>query len=457
VYCFSNISTIYSIRIIRGEISVSTYTPIASVTLSSAQSSVTFSGIPQTYTDLVLVANGRTSADGIYVNLRLNNDTSNTLSATRLLGNGSSASSSRATAQSLLTLTPNTAWDTTNPGTIIVQIQNYSNTTTNKTMLVRGNIERPGVGGEVSAIVGMWASTAAVNRVDFSTGSSTFLAGTTFNLYGVANASITNTAKATGGDTITTDGTYWYHTFYSSGTFTPTQALTADYLVVAGGGAGGKHNAGGGGAGGMRCTVTGTGGSGSLESPLSLTAQAYTVTIGAGGAASSASGVQPGASGSNSVFATITSTGGGGGGGESNNGLAGGSGGGGGANTSTGGAASPSGQGFAGANGGGGSSGNLSGGGGGASAAGTTGSSGGGNGGAGRATSISGTSVTYAGGGGGGANSGSGGSGGAGGGANAGQNAGTANTGGGGGGGNDGAFLPGGNGGSGIVIVRYAV
>jgi len=433
---------------------VSTYQPIASVTLSSAQSSVTFSGIPQTYTDLVLVINNIVSSGtGNDTALRFNDDTASNYSNTYMLGTGSSALSGR----NPLTYADNGYLDANsgNPNTRIIHLMNYANTTTFKTQLTRASGQN---GGQVTAYVNLWRSTSAITKIlIYSAFSLSYASGSTFNLYGVANASITNTAKATGGDTITTDGTYWYHTFYSSGTFTPTQALTADYLVVAGGGAGGKHNAGGGGAGGMRCTVTGTGGSGSLESPLSLTAQAYTVTIGAGGAASSASGVQPGASGSNSVFATITSTGGGGGGGESNNGLAGGSGGGGGANTSTGGAASPSGQGFAGANGGGGSSGNLSGGGGGASAAGTTGSSGGGNGGAGRATSISGTSVTYAGGGGGGANSGSGGSGGAGGGANAGQNAGTANTGGGGGGGNDGAFLPGGNGGSGIVIVRYAV
>jgi hypothetical protein len=430
---------------------VSTYTPIASVTLSSAQSSVTFSGIPQTYTDLVAVIEGTATTSLGTIQMRFNGDTGTNYSSTYMWGTGSAAVSDRDS--NITTGGCNIGFLGTGRGNNIINIQSYSNTTTNKTAIVRSSVP----GNRVAATVNLWRSTAAVNEVRFNIlGGDTFTSGSTFNLYGVANASITNVAKATGGDSVTTDGTYWYHTFRTSGTFTPTQALTADYLVVAGGGAGGKHNAGGGGAGGMRCTVTGTGGSGSLESPLSLTAQAYTVTIGAGGAASSASGVQPGASGSNSVFATITSTGGGGGGGEANNGLAGGSGGGGGANTSTGGAASPSGQGFAGANGGGGSSGNLSGGGGGASAAGTTGSSGGGNGGAGRATSISGTSVTYAGGGGGGANSGSGGSGGAGGGANAGQNAGTANTGGGGGGGNGGAFLPGGNGGSGIVIVRYA-
>jgi hypothetical protein len=63
-----------------------------------------------------------------------------------------------------------------------------------------------------------------------------------------------------------TDGTYWYHTFVSSGTFTPQKAISCDYLVVAGGGGGGQDdNGAGGGAGGLRCTVGATGGGGSLE------------------------------------------------------------------------------------------------------------------------------------------------------------------------------------------------
>jgi hypothetical protein len=114
----------------------------------------------------------------------------------------------------------------------------------------------------------------------------TFLQYSTFYLYGVAALGTTPAIVpyATGGDTIMTDGTYWYHTFVSSGTFTPAKALTADYLVVAGGGGGGQ--------GGQRCrwrrwtscTVGATGGGGSLESALSLGTSAYTVTIGAGGA-----------------------------------------------------------------------------------------------------------------------------------------------------------------------------
>lgn len=164
-----------------------TYDKIASNTLSTAQSTVTFYSISGSYTDLVCIVNGRTTADGIYVNLRLNNDTSNTLSATRLTGSGSAAASSRVFNSNLLTLTPNAAWDSVSPCSTIINIQNYSNTTTHKSILVRSNVER-GAYGEVSAIVGRWASTAAVDRVDFITGSSTFLAGTTFTIYGIKAA-----------------------------------------------------------------------------------------------------------------------------------------------------------------------------------------------------------------------------------------------------------------------------
>ena len=52
---------------------MSTYQPIASVTLSSAQSSVTFSGIPQTYTDLVVVVSGYYSGT-TYGSFQLNGD-----------------------------------------------------------------------------------------------------------------------------------------------------------------------------------------------------------------------------------------------------------------------------------------------------------------------------------------------------------------------------------------------
>jgi hypothetical protein len=436
---------------------VSTYTPIASVTLSSAQSSVTFSGIPQTYTDLVLVASAKGSVNDRSFLVRFNSDTGSNYSGTYVFGSGSSASSGRYTSESSIRL--GAVISNTNFDTYVVSMNNYSNSTTFKSVLSRENVSTIGV----VAMVGLWRNTSAITTLDFLLNEGTFASGTTFNLYGVANASITNVAKATGGDSVYTDGTYWYHIFRSSGTFTPTQALTADYLVVAGGGgaaATASYYVGGGGAGGLRCTVGATGGGGSLESAVSLTnGTAYTITVGAGGAGGNTTGAPSGISGSNSSISgtgltTITSTGGGSSTGSVPN--TGGSGGGGTINNN--GAAGTANQGYAGGNGSGAGVAGAGGGGGGAGGAGTNGNGAtntGGNGGAGVTTAISGTSTSYAGGGGGTSNA-AGGTATAGGGAGkttGTANSGTANTGGGGGGTNN---FNGGSGGSGIVIIRYA-
>ena len=135
---------------------------------------------------------------------------------------------------------------------------------------------------------------------------------------------------ATGG-TITTSGDFKIHTFTSSGTFTVTDAggpggsTTVDYLVIAGGGGGGKVVGGAGGAGGYRESFPNpaTGG-------FPVSAQAYPITIGAGGTNASSPVPQNASPGSNSTFSTITSAGGGSGGSSGGGGGAdGGSGGGG--------------------------------------------------------------------------------------------------------------------------------
>ena len=263
---------------------------------------------------------------------------------------------------------------------------------------------------------------------------------------------MSNKFLATGG-TVTTSGNYTIHTFLSSGNFVVSSGGTVDVLVVAGGGSGGSGNggSGGGGAGGFRQIADTT-----------VSAQTYTITVGAGGAA------QPGGQGndgSNSAALGYTSIGGGGGGRWHNVvGRSGGSGGGGGGAVGTGGAGT-SGQGNAGGDGRNSTSPYSGGGGGGAGAVGQTAATNElANGGVGLASSYSGSSVYYAGGGGAGceAYSGSQGQGGNGGGGLGGTTtrgvggAATANTGGGGGGGGyPSQYYLSGAGGSGIVIIRY--
>ena len=440
---------------------------------AAGASSVTFSGIPQTgYTDLKVVFSGRETGNtgSQWIDATLTFNSSTTGYSSRVVygsGGGTGSTTGGSTGIPFLYSTSNTATASTY-GNTEFYVPNYtsSNYKSVSSDTVTENNATPTI---LLLGASLWSNTAAITSMTLTAGTS-FAQYSTFYLYGVAKLGTTPAIVpyATGGDTIMTDGTYWYHTFLSSGTFTPAKALSCDYLVVAGGGGGGALDGGGGGGGGMRSTVTATGGGGSLESKLSLGTSAYTVTIGAGGAGAPASSGAA-ANGSNSVFSTITSIGGGAGGGRADaatGGSTGGSGGGGGYDNSlySGGAGTAN-QGYAGGNGllpGGYASG---GGGGGAGAVGAnavTGASG--NGGTGVATLISGSSVTYAGGGGGGGDTrgstaGTGGSGGGGAGSRTTTaTAGTVNLGGGGGGGGyNGSSQAGGSGGSGIVIVRYAI
>jgi hypothetical protein len=444
------------------------YVLLEKITVGAAgASSVSFSGIPQTgYTDLVVKVSGR--ASNPYMDINFNNNATG-FTSKYLYGTGSAAGAgSQAKFLGVTSSTSNTA---NTFGSMEFYIPNY--TSANYKPYSSDSVQETNANAaEMHLVTGLWSNTAAITSIQIIPASSgTFSQYTTFYLYGVAKLGTTPAIVpyATGGDTIMTDGTYWYHTFLSSGTFTPQKGLTCDYLVVAGGGGGGSEDGGGGGAGGLRSTVTATGGGGSLEPALSLASgTGYTVTIGAGGAGGIFNTTDA-TNGSNSVFSSITSTGGGRAGSEpsTGNGATGGSGGGGAGESSgpvnTGGSGTAN-QGFAGASGFNRTSNNeAGGGGGGAGAVGVAGAAGdGGDGGAGVATSISGSSVTYGGGGGGGVHGTTKGIGGTGGGGTGGNNAdfptaGTVNTGGGGAGAGANDARNGSAGGSGLVIVRYAV
>ena len=425
---------------------------IEAKTLGSNTSGVTFSSIPQTYTDLKLVYSARntTSAagEGYDATISFNGTTANRV--TRVLrGDGSGVAVntiSDPTDFRLLRSIQPSDYTSSTFSNVEIYLPNYTSSNY-KLFSVDTVLENNATATGMGFIAGQWSDTAAITSITLGGTGGNLLSGSTFYLYGISN--VTSTTKATGG-IVSSDGTYNYHMFPYSGTFTPTTAISADYLVIAGGGGGWV---GGGGAGGYRTSIGG--------SPLSLTATSYSVTVGAGGA-------PQGTSGSNSIFSTITSTGGGAGAGSVPvfNGGSGGGGSNDATNYGTGNAGgySPS----EGNNGGSRVSGQTSGGGGGAgavggNASGTTGGAGG-NGSNSASTwataTQTGVNGYYAGGGGGGG-IGQGGLGGLGGGGNAEQvgvlsgRPGIANTGSGGGGQYNVATV--GNGGSGLVIIRYAI
>jgi hypothetical protein len=164
-----------------------TYEPIATTTLGSAATTITFSSIPATYTDLKVVFVGNSTTGNYRLNGRVNGDTGTNYSATFLRGTGAAAQSARVSSQDMLYLTNNNII-TTNLELSIIDIFSYAGSTF-KTILCSNNSDQNG-SGIVENSVNLWRSTSAITSFslspEFST--STFNAGTTATLYGIKNA-----------------------------------------------------------------------------------------------------------------------------------------------------------------------------------------------------------------------------------------------------------------------------
>jgi hypothetical protein len=431
------------------------YQLIQAQTLTSTAASVTFTNIPQNFTDLNLVISSRSNRAAVQDTFAVVfNDSASGYSYRRVYGDGTNAATDSDSGNGALTTGYTQGGNgTTNVfGSLELYIPNYTSSV-NKSVSSQGTSENNATGSSISTVASLWSNTAAISSIKLTPATgATLQIGSTFYLYGVGGT------RATGG-TITSDGNFTYHTFTSTSTFTALEKIkNAEVLLVAGGGGATGAGSAGGGAGGLIAHTS-----------QSLTAgTSYTVVVGAGGTSGASSDTST--SGSNSQFASLTAVGGGRAPFRAN-GVSGGSGSGAPAATSTFSAGTgTSGQGN---NGGTAVANYTGGGGGGAGAVGGNASTGfSGTGGAGSNTYISWASATstgvngyYAGGGGAGgqnvtsATHGLGGIGGGGNGASSnGVNgsSGVANTGGGAGGGWAGSIdTAGGAGGSGLIIVRY--
>lgn len=159
----------------------STYTPIATQTLGGATSAITFASIPSTYTDLVLILDGTVSSN-CGIQLKFNSDSGTNYSFTRMTGDGTTASSDRSSNAAFMELG---YYVSTARNMNILQIMNYANTTTYKTVLNRANAQTTNIGAQ--AYVELWRSTAAINTISLNA-SGNFVTGTTATLYGIASA-----------------------------------------------------------------------------------------------------------------------------------------------------------------------------------------------------------------------------------------------------------------------------
>lgn len=166
----------------------STYTPIATYTVSgTTTNTITFSSIPGTYTDLVFIASVQQNSIATITAgyIRINADSGNNYSSTVLIGNGTTATSSRRTSADALYW--NIDIPTTSFTTFIYNFMNYANTSVYKTILSRFNNAEVSTGAQV----GLWRSTAAINSFTMNSsdsGADYFTAGSTFTIYGITAA-----------------------------------------------------------------------------------------------------------------------------------------------------------------------------------------------------------------------------------------------------------------------------
>jgi hypothetical protein len=157
-----------------------TYTLIDSVTLTSSASEVTFSSIPAGG-DLVLSISHSTNLNIAFKGY-LNGDTGANYNLVRMVGDGSTATSSSSSSTSA------PIFGSASPiiGNTIIQLMDYSATDKHKSILMRtGSLDEF---GSVSAYALRWANTSAVTSIQIDAGSRTFNAGSTFFLYSIAKA-----------------------------------------------------------------------------------------------------------------------------------------------------------------------------------------------------------------------------------------------------------------------------
>ena len=155
-----------------------TYEKIATTTLGSATATITFSSISGSYTDLVLVLAGKNDAAGNRAaRLQFNSDSGSNYSYTYIQSDGSSSTATRASSQTTMQFGNFTGEQSLS----IINIQNYSNTTTYKTASTKTSAPNT----VVQAFVGLWRSTSAITRIDLTLNADNFNTGCVATLYGI--------------------------------------------------------------------------------------------------------------------------------------------------------------------------------------------------------------------------------------------------------------------------------
>ena len=164
-----------------------TYTLISSVTVGSGgAASMSFTSIPATYTDLVVVWSGRTTSSQPTTNTEISfNGSSSNFTGRYLEGNGSGSGSG---SYGRFIGTDSAATSTSNAfSNNMVYIPNYAGSS-NKSFSADSCAENNTTTTQTTLNAGLWSQTAAITSVTVTPATSAYVQYSSAYLYGISNA-----------------------------------------------------------------------------------------------------------------------------------------------------------------------------------------------------------------------------------------------------------------------------
>ncbi len=174
-----------------------TYEPLSSTTLSSTQSSIDFTSISSSYTDLVisLYCQNAAATSGTRTGLlKINSDSGTNYSYLYFMGDGTTVSTTRTSTYSggiFYGDVPRNGTGANIFGFARISFFNYAGST-QKSVIAECSVDMAGLGGAgggyVQRTIGLWRSTSAITSISLLAGGEGFASGTRATLYGITKA-----------------------------------------------------------------------------------------------------------------------------------------------------------------------------------------------------------------------------------------------------------------------------
>lgn len=163
-----------------------TYVALDKVVLTATQSSITFTAIDNSYTDLIILCSARATLSSVNLNIKLNGSFT-TDSGTNITGDGSAAASSNTIGRSVaggVTISSDTA---NTFASTELYFPNYAGSTY-KVISATSARETNATAATIAATAFLYQQTSAISEIQLIPSSGSFVSGSRFDLYGIKNS-----------------------------------------------------------------------------------------------------------------------------------------------------------------------------------------------------------------------------------------------------------------------------